>query len=92
MREVIRNYEEFKAKADLNKPLHHSAAIIAKEGFIQRLVFRVYGINKDHGNIIIFEYQKPTPFADVYQLQSEYHRLVEKYAKPLGSTEGAWIP
>jgi hypothetical protein len=90
MKEVICNFEEFKAKVDLNKPLHHSAAIIAKEGFIQRLIFRVYGIDKDRSNILIFEYQKPSPLADVDQLQSDYRRLVEKYAKQLGSTEGAW--
>jgi hypothetical protein len=90
MKEVIRNFEEFKAKVDLNKPLHHSAAIIAKEGFIERLIFRVYGIDKERSNILIFEYQKPSPFADVDQLQNEYQRLVERYAKPLGSTEGAW--
>ena len=92
MIEVIRNYEEFRSKVDSAKPLHHSGTMIARDGFIQRLVFRIYGIDKDHGNILIFEYHKPTPFADVYQLQSEYHRFVEKYAKPLGSTEGAWIP
>jgi len=92
MREVIRNYEEFKAKVNSAKPLHHSAAIIVKEGFIQRLVFRIYGINKDNNHILIYEYQKASPYADVEQLQKEYRRLVEKYAKPLGSTEGAWFP
>jgi hypothetical protein len=91
VREVIRNFEEFKSKVDSAKPLHHSGTIIARDGFIQRLVFRIYGINKDGGNIIIFETQKISPFADVDQLQNEYHKLVEKYAKPLGSTEGAWI-
>ena len=91
MKEITRNFEEFKARADLTKPLHHSGKIVAKNGFIQRLVFRIYGINKDGDHIIIFETQKISPFADVDQLQNEYHKLVEKYAKPLGSTEGVWI-
>lgn len=90
MREVIRSFEEFKARADPAKPLHHSGAIIARNGFIQRLVFRIYGIDKNLGHIIIFELQRASPLADPEQLQNDYRRLVEKYAKPLGSTEGAW--
>ena len=91
MKELIRNYEEFKARADLTKPLHHSGMIVAKNGFVRRLVFRIYGIDKEGSHIIIYESQKASPFADVEQLQNEYRRLVEKYAKPLGSTEGAWL-
>ncbi len=91
MREIIRSFEEFKGRVNLTKPIHHSAVIMAKNGFVQKLVFRIYGVDKENGYIIIFELQKLSPFADVGQLQNEYHRLVEKYAKPLGSTEGAWI-
>ena len=92
MREIIRNFEEFKAKADLTKPLHHSGLIMALNSFMHRLVFRIYALDKNGSHIIVYEFQKATPFADVLQLQNEYHRLVEKFAKPLGSTEGAWIP
>jgi len=91
MKELIRNFEEFKARADLAKPIHHSGTIIAKNGFIQRLIFRIYGIDKEKGHILIFESIKASPFADAEQLQNEYRKLVEKYAKPLGSTEGAWM-
>ena len=58
MKEIIRNFEEFKARADLAKPLHHSGTIIDRDGFIQRLVFRIYGLDKDNGYILIFELQK----------------------------------
>jgi len=92
MREVIRNFEEFKARINRAKPLHHSGTIIAKGGFIHRLVFRIYAIDKDNGHVLIYETQKASPFEDAEQLQNEYGRLVEKYAKPLGSTEGAWTP
>jgi len=91
MKELIRNFEEFRAKVDLSKPIHHSAAVMARDGFIQRLVFRIYGVDKQYGSILIFELQKASPFANIEQLQNEYRKLVEKYAKPLGSTEGAWI-
>jgi len=91
MREITRSFEEFKARADTTKPIHHSGAIITNGGFIQKLVFRIYGVDKNHGHILIYELQKPTPFADTGQIQKEYRRLVEKYAKPLGSTEGAWM-
>ncbi|MCR8488938.1 MAG: hypothetical protein NDP23_05250 [Crenarchaeota archaeon] len=91
MREVIRNFEEFKERINRAKPMHHSGTIIAKGDFIHRLVFRIYAIDKDNGHVIIYETQKASPFADAEQLQDEYRRLVEKYAKPLGSTEGAWI-
>ncbi|MEM3623553.1 MAG: hypothetical protein QXR76_07285 [Candidatus Bathyarchaeia archaeon] len=90
MKEVIRNFEEFKARADLARPLHHSGTVIAKNGFIQKLVFRIYGIDKDKGHILIFETQRVSSLADAEKLQNEYRKLVEKYAKPLGSTEGAW--
>ncbi|MEM3788304.1 MAG: hypothetical protein QXN95_00345 [Candidatus Bathyarchaeia archaeon] len=92
MREIIRNFEEFKERADRAKPMHHSGTIIAKGGFIHRLVFRIYGIDKHNGHVLIYETQKASPFAETEQLQREYGRLVEKYAKPLGSTEGAWVP
>jgi hypothetical protein len=92
MREIIRNFEEFKAKADLTKPLHHSGLIMALNNFMHRLVFRVYALDKSGSHVIVYEFQKASPLADVERLQNEYYRLVEKFAKPLGSTEGAWVP
>jgi len=90
MKEIIRNFEEFKTRADLTKSLHHSGKIVAKNDFIYRLVFRIYAIDKDGSHIIVFECQMTSPLTDLEQLQSKYRKLVEKYAKPLGSTEGAW--
>ncbi len=92
MKEILYNYEEFKNNVDKTKPIHHSAKIKTRNGFFYKLIFRLYGVNKNNSNIIIFEAQKTSTFADIEQQQKEYLNFVEKYAKPLGSTEGALVP
>ncbi|MEM3536679.1 MAG: hypothetical protein QXF44_02760 [Candidatus Bathyarchaeia archaeon] len=92
MKEILYNYEEFKNNVDTTKPIHHSAKIKTRNGFFYQLIFRLYGVNKNNSNIIIFEAQKTSTFADPEQQQKEYLNFVEKYAKPFGSTEGALVP
>lgn len=88
-REILHSYEEFKARVDASNPIHHRAFIeILGDGVFSRLTFRIYGLDKK-GQMIIFEVRKLA--LDFYEQRREYERLVEKYAKPLGSTEGAWI-
>ena len=94
MKEIVYDIEEFKAKVDKAKPLHHYAMrkSIDQHGIFYRIIFRIYGIDKNNGHILIFETQKRTTIAEVEQHQKDYKAFVEKYAKPLGSTEGAWMP
>jgi hypothetical protein len=91
MKEILYNYEEFKNKVNATSPVHHSAKVKARDGVIYKLVFRLYGVDKNNTHIIIFEMQKITSSANVEEQQKEYERFVQKYAKPLGSTEGAWV-
>ena len=93
MKEVIYDFEEFKAKVDKAKPIHHDAIrkSIDKQGIFYQIVFRIYGIDKNNGNIIIFEAIKRTTIMEEKKHPEDYKNFVEKYAKPLGSTEGMWI-
>jgi hypothetical protein len=94
MKEIIRDIEEFKAKVDKAKPLHHCAIRRStdKNGIFYHIIFRIYGIDKNNGHILIFETQKRTTFMELEQHPQDYKKFVEKYAKPLGSTEGAYVP
>ncbi len=91
MKEILYRYEEFKQRVDTAKPIHHAAKRKTKDGFFYTLIFRLYGLDKTNAHIIIFEAQANTTAADLERQPSQYRKFVEKYAKPLGSTEGAWI-
>jgi len=106
MKEVVYSVEQFKAKADLTKGVHHHGMYECKDphGIVHWLTFRIFGVSKNGNHVIIFEdkhkitiwdvpdnYKQANMFArlDAY-LKDRYHELAEKYAKPLGSTEGEW--
>lgn len=106
MKEIVYDYNEFKAKADLTKPLHHHSIYECKDphGITHWLSFRIYGISINGNHIIIFEekhkftiFEIPKIYGNgnVYDRLNQwimdfYRNLVQKYAKPLGSTEGEW--
>jgi len=90
LKEILHSYEEFKARIDLDKPIHHRAFRRIFGGLFCCLVFRVYGIDKNSGRIIVYEVHRMCMASDFGEQESAYRKLVEKYAKPLGSTEGAW--
>jgi len=90
LKEILHSYEEFKARVDSNRPIHHRASRRIFGGLFCRLVFRVYGIDKNSGGIIVYEVHRMCMASDFGEQESVYRKLVEKYAKPLGSTEGAW--
>ena len=92
MREILYKFEEFKQRVNTAKPIHHAAKRKTRDGFFYTLIFRIYGIDKNHGHVLIFETRKRTSIAELEQHPREYKAFVEKYAKPLGSTEGAWTP
>ena len=106
MKEVVYGFEEFKAKVDSSKPIHHQAVrkALDSHGLIHKLTFKVYGVAKD-GHLIVFECSElldsldiPKEFCKTHNAYKDlqiyakhvYEKLVEKYAKPLGSTEGRW--
>ena len=90
LKEILHSYEEFKARIDLDKPIHHRAFRRIFGGLFCRLVFKVYGIDKNNGEIVVFEVHRMFMALDFEEQENAYRKLVEKYAKPLGSTEGAW--
>ena len=92
MKEYLYNYQDFKAKVDTTRQIHHSALIKPADqyGAFQRLIFRIYGLDKNHHHIIIFETSLLLSVISPDQTQKAYQKLVQKYAKPLGSTEGRW--
>ena len=90
LKEILQSFEEFKARIDQGKPVHHRAFRRIFGGLFCRLVFRIYGIDKNSGGIVIFEAHGMCMASDFGEKESAYRKLVEKYAKPLGSTEGAW--
>jgi len=89
MKEFIYDYEEFKKLIDHSKPIHHIALhrYLDEFGMFRELKFRIYAISEEYGHILIFECVER--FATTRMKAMEvYNKLVEKYAKPLGSTEG----
>lgn len=94
MREVVFNYQEFCSKVDRAKPVHHSGHIQSVRGvpFLYKVAFRIYGVSKD-GHVIVFEdIQRVDGVGQELneKVKALYSQLTEKFAKPLGSTEGRW--
>jgi hypothetical protein len=96
MKEVIFDYEEFKGKVDTTKPIHHCAwrKGIDKHGVFYRIEFRILGISKNGNHIVVWHAERRTTISDSDRKADKewYNQVVETYAKPLGSTEGEWIP
>jgi len=57
MKEVVYSIEEFKAKADLTKGVHHHGMYECKDphGIVHWLTFRIFGVSKNGNHVIIFE-------------------------------------
>lgn len=49
-------------------------------------------LDKKEGLVLIFEALKHTTLAEFESHKGDYDGFVEKFAKPLGSTEGEWLP
>ncbi|RLI40301.1 hypothetical protein DRO69_13090 [Candidatus Bathyarchaeota archaeon] len=94
MKEIIYDYEEFKNRLDPTKTIHHNGIRenIDKQGLFYRLRFRIYALDKKDGHVLVFEAIKRTTLAEYENHRKDYESFVEKFAKPLGSTEGEWIP
>jgi hypothetical protein len=73
MREVIFDIEEFKAKVDNAKPLHHAAwrKPLDREGIFYELTFRIYGISKNGSHILVYEAKNRISTLDI---PSEFHK------------------
>ena len=94
MKEIIYDYDEFKNRLDSTKPIHHNGMRenVDKQGLFFRLRFRIYAMDKKDGHVLIFEAFKRTSLAEYEDHKKNYDDFVEKFAKPLDSTEGEWIP
>lgn len=93
MKEIIYDYDEFKNAIDLQGPLHHvgERKCIDKHGIFYEIIFRIYGISKKNRHIVIFEARHRTTIMEEKQHQKKYIDMTEKWAKPIGSTEGELI-
>jgi hypothetical protein len=107
LKEVVFSYEEFKQKVDSSKPLHHQCWHKPRDehGVWHDLVFRIFGISRNGNHILVWEYRErvdtfkamekfhgKNAYEDLNKyLMLRYDELVERYAKPLNSTEGAWM-
>ena len=96
MKEVVYDFEEFKEKVNVERGIHHSAAVEPiLPPTVQKVVFRMYGISKD-GQILMFEHVKVVDSMQHPELKPEecikeaLKELEAKFARPLGSTPGRW--
>jgi hypothetical protein len=55
MKEFVYDFREFKEKVSTVDPIHHSCtgSFIDREGLIYELTFRIYGVSKQGGHIIL---------------------------------------
>lgn len=96
MREVVCDYEFFKANVDLSKPIHHCAyqkCVDRKYGVLYKHWFIITGIPRkplNSNHIICFYTETTFRIGENDRVQKWFNELVEKYAKPLSSTEGEW--
>jgi len=106
MKEVVYDFDEFKKKASMADPMHHSCMgrYIDKEDIVYGLTFRIYGVSREGGHIIVFEakrrldtlseeFNEKWPKRNLYgQLNAAIKTLLDElkkaYAAPVGSTEG----
>ena len=93
MKEIIYDYTEFKNRLDPARSIHHNGIRenIDKHGLFFRLRFRIFALDKKEGHVLIFEAFKRSSLAEYENHKKDYDDFVEKFAKPLGSTEGEWI-
>jgi len=102
MKEVIYDYKEFCEKIDKEKPIHHNCQgrYVDTLQTVYQMQFKIYAVAKQGDHIILFEVDSNIDtqsidfikqFAKIGKgpgLQTLYTGLIEKYAKPLNSTEG----
>jgi hypothetical protein len=105
MMEVVYNYDEFKSGVDVSKPVHHDAWRDSKDehGIFHELTFRIYGISKSGGHVLVYEakatvstlnvsdeFRKSNNAYDNLRLwvKDIFDCLAKEKAEPLGSTPG----
>ena len=109
MMEFCYNYADFKLRVDFTKPLHHDfwREPLDKEGIFHQLIFRIYGISKNGGHIVVYETRLNVSTLDVPKeycktnnaydnmrlwVKDIAERISKEKAEPLGSTPGRWEP
>ncbi|MCS7114078.1 MAG: hypothetical protein N0A00_01500 [Candidatus Bathyarchaeota archaeon] len=92
MREIVFSFEEFKAKVDSSKPIHHCfySKTLDNHGIFHRLEFWITGVSKDANRIIAFYAERRSTIGEREADQKWMDEMVERFAKPIGSTEGEW--
>ena len=95
MKEVVFDFEEFKERVNMEKPLHYTVMYRNPDGCgaFYYVKLHIFGVSKQ-GHIIVFETEQklntltePKPIEIVRKTAD---KLVETYAKPLNATPGRW--
>lgn len=103
MKEYVYDFEEFVRKINSAFTPHHTLRYrcIDKHGLVYRCAFTITAPAAEHGHIVVFKLEKDLSKTSKevcekgglsQAVQSLYDELVEKYGKPVGSTEGYWQP
>jgi len=78
MKEIVRNFDEFKAKVDQSKPIHHegSRRNVDRHGLIHELTFRIYGVAKDGEHLVVYEEKH---LVDAFKIPEEFCKTHNAY-------------
>jgi hypothetical protein len=92
MLEILFNFDEFRNKLDSSKPVRHCFYMkdLDKHGIFYRIEFWITGVSKDASRIIAFYFERRSTLGEKDEDQKWMEEMVEKFAKPIGSTEGEW--
>jgi hypothetical protein len=88
MMEVVYTYEDFKARVDLDKPIHHDAwrDPLDREGILYEFTFRIYGISKNGNHVLAYETKARLSVLDIpkqYQKTNSEHENLNLWIKDL---------
>jgi len=78
LKEVVYDFEEFKAKVDSTKPIHHEGfrKPLDKHGILHEVLFRMYGVSEDLGCLLIFEHKE---IIDCMHIPKEFQKSHNAY-------------
>ena len=86
--EVVLDAEEFRAKLDIEKPVHYRGWFnVGSHGTRLLYKFRIYGWAKA-GHVLVFERRWEEAYFNGEEGERKLTELTNQYARPLGATPG----
>ena len=95
MKERLFDYEEFKSRVDLNKPVHwtvYEKCIDPKHGVFYRMWLSITGLDVKDGHIIEFYQETTISIAEKEKKEKIVEEWRKQYVVPLKATPGEWLP